>query len=72
MLEQEEIIRLWIRAGGVIMLLAPSAASAGISVPGMKKNSPGMVEMKWEKLVVYRNPKAGEELTVFLAERELG
>ncbi|HEY3328024.1 MAG TPA: DUF411 domain-containing protein [Novimethylophilus sp.] len=49
-------------------LLKEKPAIAGISVPGMPMNSPGMGEMKKGTLTVYRIPKAGETPTVFSVE----
>lgn len=49
-------------------LLKEKPAIAGISVPGMPLNSPGMGEMKKGTLTVYRIPKAGETPTVFSVE----
>lgn len=49
-------------------LVKEKPAIAGISVPGMPKNSPGMGEMKKGTLTVYRIPKAGEAPAVFSVE----
>jgi hypothetical protein len=49
-------------------LLKQKPAIAGISVPGMPKNSPGMGEMKKGTLTIYRIPKQGEAATVFSVE----
>lgn len=49
-------------------LLKEKPAIAGISVPGMPMNSPGMGEMKKGTLTVYRIPNAGEKPRVFSVE----
>jgi hypothetical protein len=49
-------------------LLKDRPAIAGISVPGMPMNSPGMGEMKKGTLTVYSIPKAGVERKVFSVE----
>lgn len=49
-------------------LLKEKPAIAGISVPGMPMNSPGMGEMKKGSLTVYRIPKAGAKPRVFSVE----
>jgi len=49
-------------------LLKQKPAIAGISVPGMPMNSPGMGEMKKGTLTVYSIPKAGETPRVFSIE----
>ncbi|CAG0979060.1 hypothetical protein MTYP_01654 [Methylophilaceae bacterium] len=49
-------------------LLREKPAIAGISVPGMPMNSPGMGEMEKGTLTVYRIPGAGESPTVFSVE----
>lgn len=49
-------------------LLKDKPAIAGISVPGMPMNSPGMGEMKKGTLAVYKIPKAEEIPTVFSVE----
>lgn len=54
--------------GAIHKLLREKPAIAGISVPGMPLNSPGMGEMKRGTLTVYRIPKAGEAPTVFSVE----
>ena len=54
--------------GAINKLLKQKPAIAGISVPGMPQNSPGMGEMKQGTLTVYRIPKAGEPLQVFSVE----
>lgn len=54
--------------GAINKLLKQKPAIAGISVPGMPLNSPGMGEMKKGTLTVYRIPKAGETPTVFSVE----
>lgn len=54
--------------GAINKLLKEKPAIAGISVPGMPKNSPGMGEMKKGTLTVYRIPKTGETPAVFSVE----
>lgn len=49
-------------------LLKDKPAIAGISVPGMPMNSPGMGEMKKGTLAVYNIPKDGEDPKVFSIE----
>jgi len=49
-------------------LLKEKPAIAGISVPGMPMNSPGMGEMKKGTLTVYAIPKEGETPKVFSVE----
>ena len=49
-------------------LLKDKPAIAGISVPGMPMNSPGMGEMKKGTLAVYNIPKDGEVPKVFSIE----
>lgn len=54
--------------GAINKLLKQKPAIAGISVPGMPLNSPGMGEMKKGTLMVYTIPKAGEAPKVFSVE----
>lgn len=54
--------------GAINKLLKEKPAIAGISVPGMPLNSPGMGEMKKGTLTVYTIPKAGEAPRVFSVE----
>ena len=49
-------------------LLKEKPAIIGISVPGMKMNSPGMGEMKKGTLTVYAVPKDGKDPYVFSVE----
>ncbi|ADL54744.1 DUF411 domain-containing protein [Gallionella capsiferriformans] len=49
-------------------LLNEKPAIVGISVPGMKMNSPGMGETKKGTLTVYAVPKDGKEPYVFSVE----
>jgi len=49
-------------------LIKEKPAIAGISVPGMQMNSPGMGEMKKGTLTVYSIPKGDEPLKVFTVE----
>lgn len=49
-------------------LLKEKPAIAGISVPGMPMNSPGMGEMKKGTLTVYQIPKGTEAPRVFSVE----
>lgn len=55
-------------AGAINKLLKEKPAIAGISVPGMPLNSPGMCEMKQGTLTVYAIPRAGEAPKVFSVE----
>jgi hypothetical protein len=55
-------------ASAINTLLREKPAIAGISVPGMPLNSPGMGEMKKGTLTVYTIPKAGETPKVFSVE----
>lgn len=54
--------------GAIHKLLRDKPAIAGISVPGMPLNSPGMGEMKKGTLTVYTIPKAEETPKVFSVE----
>lgn len=54
--------------GAINKLLREKPAIAGISVPGMPLNSPGMGEMKKGTLTVYAIPKEGETPKVFSVE----
>lgn len=49
-------------------MLKEKPAIVGISVPGMKMNSPGMGEMKKGTLTVYAVPKDGKDPYVFSVE----
>lgn len=49
-------------------LLKDKPSIAGISIPSMPMNSPGMGEMKKGTLTVYSIPKVGETPTVFSVE----
>ena len=54
--------------GAINKLLKEKPAIAGISVPGMPGNSPGMGKMKKGTLTVYTIPKGGETPKVFSVE----
>jgi len=55
-------------AGAIRKLLREKPAIAGISVPGMQMNSPGMGEMKKGTLTVYAVPKSKQEPYVYSVE----
>ena len=55
-------------ASAINRLLKEKPAIAGISVPGMPMNSPGMGEMKKGTLTVYQIPRGAETPKVFSVE----
>lgn len=54
--------------GAIRKMLKEKPAIAGISVPGMPMNSPGMGEMKKGTLAIYAVPKNGQKPRVFSIE----
>jgi len=67
-LVQGYVVEGHVPVGAIRKLLKEKPAIAGISVPGMPLNSPGMGEMKKGTLTVYSIPKDGAAPKVFSVE----